>query len=367
MAITQFKYLMLKQWIVEQITAGSFLPGDLLPSENELCKRFSVSRQTARNALDELVSQGIVRRERGSGTFVNRQMGEKRGNTIGVLLSYASDYIFPDVLCSIEAVLSRQGYGIDLGITYNNLNQERRFLERMLDANISGLLVEGTKSALPNPNLKYYQEFLHRDIPVVFFHNYYVQLPYPAFLMNDYDNFYRLTQMIIDHGHTSIGGVFMLDDLQGHMRYKGYVQAIMDAGLPVQDEKVWWFSTQNQRNSLTSYLREELERLRQCTALVCYNDMTASQVYTLLHENGIRVPADISMVGCDNHIKKLNANLQLTTIQYPKKEVGNAAAGCLMEQVLSNACIKEQRITIIPCEIVERASILTRTSDDEAT
>lgn len=45
-------------------------PGDLLPSDSELCERFGVSRMTARNAMQMLVTEGLVYRRRGQGTFV---------------------------------------------------------------------------------------------------------------------------------------------------------------------------------------------------------------------------------------------------------------------------------------------------------
>jgi GntR family transcriptional regulator len=48
-------------------------PGDIIPSELELEKRFNVSRITIRRALDELVSEGLIVRQRGRGTFVRKQ------------------------------------------------------------------------------------------------------------------------------------------------------------------------------------------------------------------------------------------------------------------------------------------------------
>lgn len=63
-------YLQLEQYLSDQINSGVLRPGDVVPSENELCQQFAISRMTARKAVDYLVRQGKVERRRGQGTFV---------------------------------------------------------------------------------------------------------------------------------------------------------------------------------------------------------------------------------------------------------------------------------------------------------
>jgi DNA-binding GntR family transcriptional regulator len=63
-------YLQLEQYLNGLIAYGTLRPGDALPSEHELCQQFTISRMTARKAVDYLVRQGKVERRRGQGTFV---------------------------------------------------------------------------------------------------------------------------------------------------------------------------------------------------------------------------------------------------------------------------------------------------------
>ena len=56
--------------IVKGISNGSYPPGSLLPSENQLAERYNVSRPTIRAAFARLVERGFVKRQRGVGTFV---------------------------------------------------------------------------------------------------------------------------------------------------------------------------------------------------------------------------------------------------------------------------------------------------------
>lgn len=63
-------YSQLVSIVKRNITAGTLSPGELLPSEAELCKTFEVSRSTVRQAIGALESEGLVVRKQGRGTFV---------------------------------------------------------------------------------------------------------------------------------------------------------------------------------------------------------------------------------------------------------------------------------------------------------
>jgi ABC-type glycerol-3-phosphate transport system substrate-binding protein len=64
-------YYQLKQMIKRKIENGEFKPGDRLPTEQELCEMFSISRTPVRQALTELTYEGILYRRPGLGTFVS--------------------------------------------------------------------------------------------------------------------------------------------------------------------------------------------------------------------------------------------------------------------------------------------------------
>lgn len=63
-------YITVKNEIEGLITRGNFNPGDKLPSEYDLAKKYRVSRMTVREALRALEEEGIVARKQGVGTFV---------------------------------------------------------------------------------------------------------------------------------------------------------------------------------------------------------------------------------------------------------------------------------------------------------
>lgn len=66
------RYFQLKEIMREKIRTGEWKPGDLIPSERELSEQYGISRMTARQAITELVNEGLFFREQGRGTFVSR-------------------------------------------------------------------------------------------------------------------------------------------------------------------------------------------------------------------------------------------------------------------------------------------------------
>lgn len=64
-------YFQLENIIKESIEKGELKGGDKIPSEDELCKLFNISRNTVRKAINDLIKEGILYIERGKGTFVS--------------------------------------------------------------------------------------------------------------------------------------------------------------------------------------------------------------------------------------------------------------------------------------------------------
>jgi len=74
------RYRQVQHFLKLQIQKGNYNVGDFLPSENELCSSFSITRTTARKALDELMKEGFIDRQQGKGSIVR-----ERRQSLGLL------------------------------------------------------------------------------------------------------------------------------------------------------------------------------------------------------------------------------------------------------------------------------------------
>lgn len=63
-------YKIIEEYVKNLIDSGKLSQGDLIPSENQLCEEFNVTRMTVRSALSNLVKEGYITRRRGIGSIV---------------------------------------------------------------------------------------------------------------------------------------------------------------------------------------------------------------------------------------------------------------------------------------------------------
>lgn len=83
------KYLQITAWLKELIQNGRYLPGEKLPSEVELSHVCGVNRNTLRQAISELTTIGLLRKEKGIGTYVAAQTPVELRHKLDRILSFA--------------------------------------------------------------------------------------------------------------------------------------------------------------------------------------------------------------------------------------------------------------------------------------
>jgi len=97
-------HLVISEKLREQITTGQLQPGEQLPSEHQLMSVFEVSRITARRAIANLISQGLVTSRQGKGVFVKEQ-GKVTYSLSSPMIFFEEDMARQGVTSSIQNLL----------------------------------------------------------------------------------------------------------------------------------------------------------------------------------------------------------------------------------------------------------------------
>ena len=241
------KFQRVYRWLLVYIEENKFSGNQKLPSENALCRKLQVSRETIRRAIDVLVQEGVVYKLKGSGTYFRREkVMSQELNTgkaplkIGLVLQGQDTSANSGLIDGIRSVLEPDRVDLHVFLTDNKFYYERRCLETVAHQNFQGFIVDGVKASILSPNLDCYKELYRRKIPVIFYNNFYKNLRCPRVIINDRDYARQLLARLIDAGHKNIAGIFFYDNYASVEKFQGMAEAMQERGLEMKDHYIKW-------------------------------------------------------------------------------------------------------------------------------
>lgn len=162
------------------------------------------------------------------------------------------------------------------------------------------------------------------------------------------------TNHLIANGHTRIAYAgASTEGTIGHSRKKGYVLALKAAGIKPDNRLSFEMGfTEDSGYKAGKYFASLKPRP---TAICCANDIIAMGVLTALHEDGIRVPEDISVVGMDDIIYSRISRPPLTSVTNDSQQFAENAFKMLFERI-------EQKYKGKPREVVLKRELVVRES-----
>lgn len=183
----------------------------------------------------------------------------------------------------------------------------------------------------------------------------------PSVVPDEFYGGYHATKAAIEAGHRRIGFINLWEDASGvtppfpaiYGRLRGYRQALSDHGI-APDAALLRFSNQIPQENVR-HTRELLALEQPPSAIFCGNDKVAMNCYSALAGLGLRVPADVAVIGFDNIAHIAEGLLPaLTTMQLPHYAMGKWAAQFLMDQ---RGHALEPLQVALPCPLVRRESV----------
>lgn len=357
------KYYQIKEYLLKYFQEMNIKENEKIPSENVLLKKFKVSRNTVRQAIDVLEKKGLVYKIQGKGTFFKNNK-TNRNYLIGVISPMTSKYIYLDIIKGIEEYSHEKKYNIILSNSNWDVEKERESLEIMLEKRIDGLIIEPTLSSFITKDSYIFKKLSSLKIPVLLIDCLIKNIKLPTLTLDDVDCGYMAAEALIKNNHKRIAYIYNNDTISGNLRLKGYLKAMKKHKLVIDNSLISGFSMKEQKEDkeyvyFSSTCTDKLLNLKNPpTAIFYFNDEGAFSGAQTIKKYGLRIPDDISVIGFDDSEYSRFSEVPLTTVAHPKKNMGIMAAKMIIEEIESPGKLKKD-VYFIKTSIVERNSIMT--------
>lgn len=255
---------------------------------------------------------------------IARGLATRRTSTLGVVVFDITDPFIADLVSAIDREARSQGYSVILSTCGADPQQEMAAIKLLLQQRVDAVIVPDplvADSSLP--------QLEQLGIPIVLMGR--TSYAYSVGTDNR-DGTYQATKYLIGLGHQRIayiGG--RRSPEESAERRAGYEMALREAGLAVVPEWVlegdgWASGGRTCTGSLLSLPNPP-------TALVCFNDLTASGALLTLYDAGLEVPGDVSVVGFDDSSLASLLTPPLTTVMQHKDDLSRYAIDVALARV----------------------------------
>ncbi len=259
---------------------------------------------------------------------VARSLKSQNTHTLGMLVPNCSNPYFSEIMRSIEERCFELGYNLILCNTYDRPERQTKYLQILMEKRVDGLiLITASKPdqwKLP-AKLKMPVVLVDREV-----NNHYCDLVETA-----HEHGTKLaTQHLLDLGHRRIACMAGPKGLSpSDQRIKGWQAALQQASLQASVLVHGDFTSQGGYETMLELLATWQNHQTKPSAVVICNDLMAIGALCAVHEQGLQVPRDLSIVGFDDIELSRFTNPPLTTVRQPKQAMGIHAVEMLVERI----------------------------------
>ena len=277
-----------------------------------------------------------------------------KSKLLGIIVPYIEGRFFPSVVHGIETAASRAGYNVIICQSNEDAAQERRNVEALLSAQVAGIMVSLARSTT---TYKHFDKVRSRGLPLVFFDRSMEGEDVNAVVLNDHEGALISTRHLLSQGCQRVAHLAGPQHMSIYKnRYQGYLAALREAGLPLDEELVAY--TDMTQPEGVDVMRRWLALPNPPDAVFSAGDYCALGAMQEARRQNHRVPEDIAISGFSNEAFTLITEPTITTIDQRCEEMGQATVRLLLEQIEAGAIPFTPRQTVLRPELLIRGSSL---------
>jgi len=284
--------------------------------------------------------------------FLAQGLKEGRTKTVGLIIPNIRNPIYPAVARGVEDAARKFGYTVILCNTDENVKAEKDYINKLRKRWVDGIILSPASN-----DTEHILELQKENFPfVIIVRN--VDFQANAVLIDNYRAAYDAVSFLIKTGHRRIAIVKGNQQLSLYReRFRGYQQALLDAGIPIYEELIAGDDSDSVQWSLDGYnaINGLLMQKVKFDAVFATTDLRAIGAIRAIKDHGFKVPEDISVIGFDNLEFSSLIDPPLSTVSQPLYEIGMRAVNKLIP-LIDNKNVIEPTSEIMLSELIIRNS-----------
>jgi LacI family transcriptional regulator len=281
---------------------------------------------------------------------VARMLASDRSNMIGLVIPSEAETVFSDPYfptltrgISFAAITSKQTLALFLG--HSDIEAEQTIRNILANGLLDGIIITAD-----HRGAYFEDQLVNNDMPFVFIGRPEIESDVHYVDTDNVAGGRMATDYLIERGYRRIGIIGSNKNVPGDDRYRGYQEALLAHGLPL-DESLVAFGDYSMESGVSAM--QELIPAKPDAVFVTSDTMALGALRTL-REHDLHVPDDIAIVGYDDLPPAVQADPQLTTVRQPIEQTGHLAVETLL-QLIENPQRPLRQIQL-PNELIVRDS-----------
>lgn len=325
----------------------------------DIAKQLGISPSTVSRALsdhpdikDETKKQirKIAKELSYSPNPIAQSLKNNRTTTIGVIVPEIKHDFFSSAISGIEEVAYQSGYTIILCQSNESYEREVVNTNLLMHHRVAGIIVSISQNTKCSDH---FLDLLKRKIPLVFFDRVCEDVVASKVVIDDYKSAFDAVTFLVRKGYKRIAHLAGPKELGiCKKRRQGYLEALQEAqiALPKGLVRYGGLHEQDGYRSVDALLKEHLMP----DAIFAVNDPVAIGAYQKIKEAGLRIPADIAIMGFSNNKITSLVDPPLTTVDQPSFEMGRKSAEIVIDIIEDK--MTEPKTFVLDTKLVVRAS-----------
>lgn len=276
-----------------------------------------------------------------------KSLANKKSYVIGIVMPGINHY-FSNRIDAIHKLCKEQGYSLMITANYkdsNIIDEDIKNFNLLIEKRVDGIIYFPTHVSVEHNELL---KRIQHSIPMVITDRIIEGVDVPYVIQDAIEPTKKMTQYLLESGHQVIGYINGLSfDQVNNERFETFRSYMMNSGIGFNENlvEVGDFSLESGYRAMKSLLWKRADNMkRPMTAVFASNDTMAMGAIKAIHDSGLKVPEDISVVGFDGLDYGQYYSPSLTTVKVNQYALGEWAADAVLAIINGNEVPMKNRV-----------------------